>query len=97
VKKLKFFYFEEVKVHHYKKGFIPKYWCWTLHGESDPNICVDTSPKIFSPQERHLNRFKNMVYYVAGLEYEMDHDQDIDGFPSMDESPNIEAQKFYEL
>jgi len=47
-KNLKFFHFEKVKVHLYKKGFIPGYWYWTCHRESDPNICVDTNPEIFS-------------------------------------------------
>jgi len=47
-KNLRFFYFEEVKVHLYKKGFIPEYWYGTCHGKSDPNICVHTSPEIFS-------------------------------------------------
>ena len=72
-KNLKFFYFEEVKVHLYKKWFIPGYWYWIRHGESDPNICVDINPDIFSTQEGHLNRFESMVYDV-GVEYEMDHD-----------------------
>jgi len=96
-KNLKFFHFEEVKVHLYKKGFIPAYWYWTCHGESDPNIGVDTNPEIFSTQKGHLNRFESMTYDVAGVEYEMDHDQEMDDSPSMDETPNIEAQKFYEL
>ena len=29
---------EIVKVHLYKKGFIPNYWIWTLHGEDMPAI-----------------------------------------------------------
>ena len=29
---------EVVKVHLYKKGFIPNYWIWTLHGEDMPAI-----------------------------------------------------------
>jgi len=41
-KNLKFFHFQEIKVHLYNKGFIPEYWYWTCHGESDPNLCVDT-------------------------------------------------------
>ena len=96
-KTLKFFHFEEVKVHPFKKGFIPGYWYWTCHGESDPNICVDTNPEIFSTQEGHLNRFESMVYDVTSIDYEMDHDQEMDNSPSMDETPNIEAQKCYEL
>jgi len=51
---------------------------FTCHGESDPSMCVNTSLEIFNTQERHLNRFKNMVYDVACLEYEMDHDQEMD-------------------
>ena len=74
-KNLKSFHFEEVKVHLYKKWFIPEYWYWTCHGESDPNICIDTSLEIFITHEEHLNKFENMVYDVAGLEYEIDHDQ----------------------
>jgi len=96
-KNLKFIYFEEVKVHLYKKGFIPEYWYWTCHGENDPNIWIDTSPEIFSTEEGHLNRFESMVYDVVGLEYEIDHDQEMDDSPIMNETPNIEAQKFYEL
>jgi len=96
-KNLKFFHFEEVKVHLYKEGFIPGYWYWTCHGESDPNIGVDTNSEIFSTQKGYLNRFESMVFDVAGVEYEMDHDQEMDDSPSMDETPNIEAQKFYEL
>ena len=29
---------EIVKVHLYKKGFIPNYWIWTLHGEYMPIV-----------------------------------------------------------
>jgi len=29
---------EIVKVHLYKKGFIPNYWIWTLHGEDMPYV-----------------------------------------------------------
>jgi len=36
-----------------------------------------------------------MLYDFAGLEYEMDHDQEeMNDSLSMDETPNIEAQKF---
>jgi len=38
-----------------------------------------------------------MVYDVADLKHEIDHDQEMDDSPSMNETPNIEAQKFYEL
>jgi len=92
-----FFHFEEVKVNLYKKGFIPGYWYWTCHEENDSNICIDTSPEIFNTQEGHLNRFESMVYDVSGLKYEIDRDQKIDNSPSMNDTPNIEAQKFYEL
>ena len=90
-KNLKFFHFEEVKVHLYKKGFIPEYWYWTCHGESDPNICLNTSLEVFSTEEGNLNKFENMVYDAVGLEYEMDHDEEMDDSPSVDETPNIKA------
>jgi len=96
-KNLKLFPFEEVKIHFYKKGFIPEYWYWTCHGESDPNICLDTSLEVFSTEEEHLNKFESMVYNAIGLEYEMDHNEEMDYSSSVDETPNIEAQKFYEL
>jgi len=38
-----------------------------------------------------------MVYDVAGVEYEMDHYQEMDDSSTMDETPNIKTQKFYEL
>jgi len=38
-----------------------------------------------------------MFYVVVGLEYAMDHDQEMDNSPCMDETINIESQKFYEL
>jgi len=37
-KNLKFFHFEEVKVHLYKKRFIPGYWYWACHGESESMV-----------------------------------------------------------
>jgi len=36
-----------------------------------------------------------MLYYFAGLEYEIDHGQEMNDSLSIDETPNIEAQKFY--
>ena len=38
-----------------------------------------------------------MVYDAVGLEHEMDHDEEMDDSRSVDETPNIEAQNFYEL
>ena len=29
---------DEVKLHLYKTGFVPNYWYWTSHGESDPYV-----------------------------------------------------------
>ena len=29
---------EEVKVHLYRKGFVPDYWYWTCHGENNPTL-----------------------------------------------------------
>lgn len=92
-KNLKFLTSEEVKVHLYKKGFIPDYWYWTCHGESDPDLCanLNTHTTTHEGYNDHLNRFENMVYDVVGSDYETHYDQE------MDESPNIDAQKFYDL
>jgi len=38
-KNLNFLYSEDVKVHLYRRGFIPSYWYWTCHGEIDPTLC----------------------------------------------------------
>ena len=96
-KNLKYLDPEEVKVHLYKKGFIPDYWYWTCHGESDPNLSgvFTTHPRTATLAQEghteHLSRFHSMVYDAVGPEFQMHNDQQID------ESPNVDAQKFYDL
>lgn len=92
-KNLKFLDTEEVKVHLYRKGFIPNYWYWTCHGESDPEF--DTHPRTATTTQEghneHISRFESMVYDAIDLGYQMHYDKEID------ECPNVDAQKFYDL
>ena len=96
-KNLKYLIPEEVKVHLYKKGFIPDYWYWICHGETDPNLIssFNTNPSSSSTTQigsnEPLNRFEAMVYDAIGPEFGLHYNQHVD------ESPNVDAQRFYDM
>ncbi|XP_057426300.1 uncharacterized protein LOC130719704 [Lotus japonicus] len=82
----------EVEVHLCRWGFISDYWYWTCHGESDPILCTtfNTCPSTSgTAQEGH--RFENMVYDAFDPQFRMHPNQQIE------ESPNKDAQEFYDL
>ena len=66
-KNLKYLNPDEVRVHLYKKGFIPNYWYWTCHGENDPDLCeVFNSQSSTSTTQidnnEHSQRFETVVH-----------------------------------
>lgn len=71
-----------VKVHLYKKGFTPRYFNWLCHGE-----LVDGS----SSSSTQSNPYREMVVDALG-----DHSL-TEGTNSIDEEPNEEAKKFFDL
>ncbi|XP_057445010.1 uncharacterized protein LOC130737272 [Lotus japonicus] len=82
----------EVEVHLCRWGFISDYWYWTCHGESDPTLCTtfNTCPSTSgTAQEGH--RFENMVYDAFDPQFRMHPNQQIE------QSPNKDAQEFYDL
>ncbi|KAK2369072.1 hypothetical protein QL285_082226 [Trifolium repens] len=84
---------EDVKLHLLQAGFKPNYWYWTCHGESNPELVAEINKKK-SAQEghnSHQGRFLNMVYDAVGPQHQMECEEE------MEESPNINDQKFYDL
>ena len=58
---------DEVKVNLLKKGFVPNYWYWTSHGESDPRVGgvfdlpSSTSTRVQLGNDEH-NRYRAMIF-----------------------------------
>jgi len=93
-KNLNFLDYEDVKVHLYRRGFVPPYWYWTCHGEIDPTLChvYNTYPKFSAcAHEDHNQDFDNMIHEAVGVEFSSNYDQ------QNEECPNTEAKYFYDL
>ena len=89
--------YEDVNTVHYhllRYGFVPRYFVWTLHGEtlnggsSDENLGT-TLPNLGTFDEAEpSNAYRRMVHDAVGPGFEPN---------VMEESPNPAAQKFYDL
>ncbi|KAJ7942534.1 Transposon protein, putative, CACTA, En/Spm sub-class [Quillaja saponaria] len=79
---------DEITVHLYKKGFVPNYKLWTVHGE----LCISEPSSSFSGTVRGDNPYKNMVLDVAGPKFVPDTERIIEP-----EEPNPEAARFYSI
>ncbi|XP_019197160.1 PREDICTED: uncharacterized protein LOC109191027 [Ipomoea nil] len=79
-----------VKYHLAKYGFVSDYYVWRFHGEYNVNLDVDQDvggpPQVAS--EEASNAYQTMVMDAAGPEFNVDE---------IEESPNPEAQKFYDM
>ena len=70
---------DEVKVDLYKKRFLPNYWYWTSHGESDPRVgrvfdvhsSTSHSAQLGNDEQ---NRYRAMIFDVVGLEFGFHYD-----------------------
>ena len=87
---------DEVKLHLYKKGFVPNYWYWTSHGESDPRVGgvpdLHANDPAFAPMDNDpQNTYQRMIFDTFGTEYVPDHSS------NEEETPNLDDQKFYDL
>ncbi|XP_021756929.1 uncharacterized protein LOC110722015 [Chenopodium quinoa] len=72
-----------VKLHLYKKGFIPDYYDWVSHGEGFPTSSVEQP-----------NTYREMVLDALGSNHEPPGDDSTSG---SDEEPNAQAKAFQEL
>ncbi|XP_019172859.1 PREDICTED: uncharacterized protein LOC109168299 [Ipomoea nil] len=79
-----------VKYHLAKYGFVSDYYVWRFHGEYNVNLDVDQDvggPSQVASEEAS-NAYHTMVMDAAGPEFNVDE---------IEESPNPEAQKFYDM
>ncbi|PKU62039.1 hypothetical protein MA16_Dca012148 [Dendrobium catenatum] len=76
---------DDVTVDLYRRGFMPRYWYWTCHGEYEPQFDYQCGPSTSSNVAETENirpNLEELVHDATGI-YE--------------ELPNTEAQNFYDL
>jgi len=98
---------DEIRLHLYSKGFRPNYWIWTSHGESSfaappiVNVGVHESHALGSSSStRHvqIEMMDNMIVDALGVNAGVDAEYDeVEDDVDVDEPPNEEAQKFYNI
>nr|GLL49269.1 uncharacterized protein LOC109166492 [Ipomoea trifida] len=79
-----------VKYHLAKHGFVSDYFVWRFHGERIVTADVDRDvggPSQMTDEEAS-NAYHTMVMDAAGVQFNVDE---------IEESPNPEAQKFYDM
>nr|GMC47957.1 uncharacterized protein LOC109166492 [Ipomoea batatas] len=79
-----------VKYHLARYGFVSDYYVWRFHGERIVPVDVDRDvggPSQMASEEAS-NAYHTMVMDAAGVEFNVDE---------IEESPNPEAQKFYDM
>ena len=83
---------EEVKVHLYKKGFMPDYWIWTFHGEEVPFVYSGEHEIHFPSQSTmdHTSKMNHIMYMQEMLNNTLgQHDSFEEADDShLEESPN---------
>nr|GMC51115.1 uncharacterized protein LOC109166492 [Ipomoea batatas] len=79
-----------VKYHLAKFGFVSDYYVWRFHGERILPVDVDRDVGGSSQMasEEPSNAYHTMVIDAAGVEFNVDE---------IEESPNLEAQNFYDM
>ncbi|XP_038693762.1 uncharacterized protein LOC119991488 [Tripterygium wilfordii] len=88
---------DEVKVDLYRKGFTPNYWYWTSHGEEEPQIDVEIdrslpgSSSVHISDDQQMNRYQTMIFDAVGPDFTTEYEQNVE------EAPNMDAQKFYDM
>ena len=94
---------DDVTLHLLKHGFKSKYWWWTDHGEIEPPEFHSILNVYLNEQENvgpHVNaessqRYHDMVRDASNSEFMGSVERDFQR--TTDQSPNEEAQKFYQL
>jgi hypothetical protein len=87
---------DDVMVHLYERGFMNNYYCWTNHGESMPRsspVVVDESYYDNGQHREEFNPFEQMIMDHIGPEV----GRVIEQGQNMEEYPNPEAKKFYDM
>ncbi|XP_021729406.1 uncharacterized protein LOC110696427 [Chenopodium quinoa] len=75
---------DTVKIHLYRKGFIPNYYQWMCHGEGFPGAL-----------ERRFNEYREMVFDAFGHSQDQGHSEQAG--VSSEEEPNATAKHFLDL
>ncbi|XP_049405023.1 uncharacterized protein LOC125868409 [Solanum stenotomum] len=101
---------ETIKHHLYKSGFVDNYFIWKHQGEKDVIGEISSDQDLnggATPELGYDNPYRQMIFDAAGpnfpqgsswqsfsnIEHELSHPCE----PSMEEDPNPESQKLYDL
>ncbi|XP_058003976.1 uncharacterized protein LOC131180645 [Hevea brasiliensis] len=93
---------DDVQLHLLRWGFRPNYHEWTAHGESmiSSKPTIELTVPIAEVSHGDNNPYCNMVYDAVDAQFQHmasdDPSPNIE-FENMKESPNSEAQKFYDM
>ena len=79
-KNLNFLDFEDVKVHLYRRGFVPSYWYWTCHWEIDLTLCDVYNNFLNSSTHAHTHDdhnqdFDYMIPEADGVNYDEQNEE----------------------
>ncbi|KAI0504324.1 hypothetical protein KFK09_015276 [Dendrobium nobile] len=89
-KNLAFLKPDDVKLDLYRRGFLPNYWIWTSHGEYEPHrdAHAGSSTAYETFHENQMSRpYEDLIFDVTGHNLRS----------NVEEPPNAETQKFFEL
>ena len=81
---------DDVRVHLFRKGFVPDYYVWNRHGEpyGSTHFEQSTCHLIKVVDAEPTNPYRQMILDATGPEFENDF---------MEKAPNLNAQKFYDM
>jgi len=88
-----------VKLHLYKNGFMYDYYVWIHHGEQVPHVNDNHDDVRVSSSDVHVDEseqflvMQDMVYDALGQHERFEPSN----FNNIEEPPNEEAQRFYDL
>ena len=90
---------EVVKVHLYKKGFIPNYWIWTLHGEDMPVVDLHEGDNFVPRDGVRIVEMEQLCDMEEVVNNALCHFQSTQqpNDTNLEKCPNESTQRFYNL
>ncbi|XP_061367419.1 uncharacterized protein LOC133310502 [Gastrolobium bilobum] len=89
---------DQVREHLCRKGFMPDYECWHIHGEIRQAHAIQGGYYGETSQRNNLNEYEQLVMDAAGPSIGQNFEPDTHVEPSyMAEDPNPEAERFYNM
>lgn len=88
----------DVKLHLHRRGFVPNYHTWYLHGEKEDDVVESsgnhldgTNDDVYDNVFEHGGRFRDMIIDALHQQGAFNEDED------MEEEPNINIKKLYDM